>query len=141
MSYDTITIPSQLNGFVQDNLPGSPNEFLQTVRGRNIFTIRRTVPSQYDPSELTCPECGCCMHSHGTVTVRLARVPLCSSFDKEEYDSQAEAMVKRPVKVFRTELFIELSRYRCPGCGKVVCDRIPFKAWSHRITTDKKRSQ
>ncbi len=44
MNYDTITIPSQLDCFVQEKLPDSKNNFLETVKSKNIFTIKGTIP-------------------------------------------------------------------------------------------------
>ena len=112
MNYDTITIPSQLDCFVQEKLPDSKNNFLETVKSKNIFTIKGTIP-QYDMFDLRCKCCGSEMHAHGSITERLTHIPLCKSFEKEVYDTITDTMVKRSVPVDRTEICIEIFRYRC----------------------------
>lgn len=133
MNYDTITIPSQLDCFVQEKLPDSKNNFLETVKSKNIFTIKGTIP-QYDMFDLRCKCCGSEMHAHGSITERLTHIPLCKSFEKEVYDTITDTMVKRSVPVDRMEICIEIFHYRCQKCGKVIQETIPFKARNHRIT-------
>ena len=131
--YDTITLPSQLCGFEQSDLPENANSFIQSIKGKHHFTICGCLP-QMDLFDTRCCKCGREMHGHGYVTERLAHIPLCSEFIMERFDSQLNAMVPRPVRVYRTDVCVTVPRYRCPCCNQVVQARIRFKAPSHRIT-------
>ena len=73
-----------------------------------------------DLFDTRCCKCGREMHGHGYVTERLAHIPLCSEFIMERFDSQLNAMVPRPVRVYRTDVCVTVPRYRCHCCNQVV---------------------
>jgi hypothetical protein len=126
MNYDTITIPSQIDCSVQEKLTDCKKIFLQTVKSKNIFTIKGTVPGMICLIFVTAAVEARCMQC--SVTGRLTHIPLCKCFEKEVYDTITDAKVKPSVRVDRTEICIEIFRYRCPKSDKVIQDRIPFKS-------------
>lgn len=115
--YDTITLPSQLCGFEQSDLPENANSFIQSIKGKHHFTICGCLP-QMDLFDTRCCKCGREMHGHGYVTERLAHIPLCSEFIMERFDSQLNAMVPRPVRVYRTDVCVTVPLLQPGGAGQ-----------------------
>ena len=104
--FNTITIPSGLEGFINTNTTIS-----QTVTDRSIYLIDGKLQEREE--DRICPRCGRRMHIHDTYGISLGHIPIGTTFSAVRFEKY---------------------RYICPECGATGMQEVPFQAGSRRIT-------
>ena len=101
---NTITIPSDLKGFINTNT----KEGL-TVTEKRIYLI----DGELESHDCICPVCGGKMHIHDTYDVVLNHLPYGTTLSAVRFPKH---------------------RYYCPKCKETQMDEVQFQAAGHRIT-------
>lgn len=101
---NTITLPSNLKGFINTN-----TKECTTVTDKTIYLL----DGELETHDQTCPMCGEKMHMHDTYDVALNHLPMGSTL----------SVVRFPKH-----------RYYCPKCKATQMERIQFQAAGHRMT-------
>lgn len=101
---NTITIPSDLKGFINTNTKEGV-----TVTDKKIYLI----DGELEPNDRICPVCGEKMHIHDTYDVVLNHLPYGTTLSAVRFPKH---------------------RYYCPKCKATQMDEVQFQAAGHRIT-------
>ena len=101
---NTITIPSDLKGFINTNTKEGV-----TVTDKKIYLI----DGELEPNDCICPVCGEKMHIHDTYDVVLNHLPYGTTLSAVRFPKH---------------------RYYCPKCKATQMDEVQFQAAGHRIT-------
>lgn len=102
----TITIPSQMEGFIQHNF-----REVESFSSKTLCLMEGEIENH--DQRMECPHCKCMMHVHDVYNRRLRHLPFSNML-----------------------LFVDYQRYRfmCPECGEMLYEDVPFQHTSHRIT-------
>lgn len=105
---DLLFIPHNLLNFLNN-----ATSLEKTVSGRDVYCFQGSL--YYDEEAIICHDCGVKMHVHDVYQTTLRHLPFGSRLSC---------------------LCFKKRRFKCPCCGKLVMQQIPFKAEGHLISVE-----